>query len=165
MKVYLLHFHRHVFSVQRCQYSSGEVPPINARLCCWAVFWRLFQIIQGCCLAPDWLSIHLEVVQKHSCAGSICNFLFVVSQTHYCASYPNYNHMGHNHSAAVEFSHWRKHTNSTAAAAASSLTTWAYPLLWWLPWISLFTAPVTVYGDRYGQLKSKPVLVYLVFIC
>lgn len=128
------------FHVKNSLYNDVNIPPvkypsINGRLCCWATFWRLLQIIEGSCLAPDWLSIHLEVVQKHSCAGSICNFLFVASQTHYCASYPNHNHMGP--SAVVEFSHWRKHTNS-AGAATFSVTTWASRLLWWLPWIRPF---------------------------
>ena len=61
------------------------------------------------CLCSDWPGIHLEVVQKHSCAGSFCNFLPLASQTHYCASHPNHNHM--RPGAALEFSHWQKHIN------------------------------------------------------
>lgn len=61
-------------------------------------------------MPAHWPHIHLEVVQKHSCAGSFCNFLPLASQTHYCNSHPNHNHMGP--SAALEFSHWQKHINS-----------------------------------------------------
>lgn len=60
----------------------------------------------GCCFASWRARVHLEVVQKHNCAGSFCNFLPLASQTHYCASHPNHNHMGP--SAALEFSHWQK---------------------------------------------------------
>lgn len=60
-------------------------------------------------LPADRPGSHLEVVQKHSCAGSFCTFLPLASQTHYCASHPNHNHMGP--SAVLEFSHCQKHIN------------------------------------------------------
>lgn len=109
--------------------------------------------IQGCCLAPDWLSIHLEVVQKHSCAGSVCNFLLVASQTHYCASYPNHNHMGP--SAALEFSHWQKHTNSAAAAASSLNLSFTFAVT------ASMNEPLSQHLSRFmgtvsGQSRSKP---------
>ena len=47
---------------------------------------------------------HLEAVQKHSCAGSFCNFLLLASQTCYCASHPKTTTTW-NVDAALEFSH------------------------------------------------------------
>lgn len=153
------------FHVKSYLYNDVNIPPvkypsINGRLCCWATFWRLFQIIQGSCLAPDWLSIHLEVVQKHSCAGSICNFLFVASQTHYCASYPNHNHMGP--SAVVEFSHWWKHTNSGGAATFS--VTMSFPFAVMASMNQALSQHLSqIMGTDNGQLLSKPSLEWGLF--
>lgn len=95
-------------------------------------------------LMPDWLRIHLEVVQKHSCAGSVCNFLSLASQTHYCASHPNHNHMGPG--AAVEFSHWQRDTLSVRRCRAAGLV--GPELLTRIrSWMSLFLkTPVTFYS-------------------
>lgn len=117
--------------------------------------------IQGCCLAVDWLSIHLEVVQKQSCAGSVCNFLLVASQTHYCASYPNHNHMGP--SAALEFSHWQKHTNSAAAAASSLNLSFTFAVT------ASMNEPLSQHLSQFmgtvsGQSRSKPVSVFTVIL-
>lgn len=108
-------------------------------------------------LMPDWLRIHLEVVQKHSCAGSVCNFLSLASQTHYCASHPNHNHMGPG--AAMEFSHWQRNTLSVRHCRAAGL---AGPelLLRSRPWMSLFKTPVTSYSTN-----SARWLYFISIIC
>lgn len=95
-------------------------------------------------LMPDWLRIHLEVVQKHSCAGSVCNFLSLASQAHYCASHPNHNHMGPG--AAMEFSHWQRNTLSVRHSRAA-VVVWPELLHRSCRWKSLFLkTPVAFYS-------------------
>lgn len=108
---------------------------------------------------PDWLGIHLEVVQKHSCAGSFCNFLSLASQTHYCASHPNHNHMGPG--AALEFSHWQRNTLSVRHCRAAGVVG-PEPLPRSLPWMSLFlTAPVAFYSTNTNNAKWLYLFIFL----
>lgn len=74
----------------------------------------------------NWPGVHLEVVQKHSCAGSFCNFLpACVTNALLCLS-PKPQPHGTQHSIGMEFYHWQKHINCGKTRSSLDFSSWVF---------------------------------------